>query len=315
MASLKHQGARTRPQAFLMISYANTEQLNAISKVIESTLDEYSLALVRADMQLREKILWENVQQYMHSSQYGVAVFEKLAGEAAYLNVSLELGYMMAQDKPCLLLKEKGVKSLPTDLRGHLYRTFDGTSEETIERSLPPEVIGWLRDLGIAKRKGARLLVFLSAGGTCRDPMAKVIMEKLLHDRPPGFPIQVAALALTDPTRQEASAAAREVIKEAYNADLLAEHRPRRITPKIIEEANLILVMDDSLLSPKTLPAEKTSVLKPFLGEQGNVKDPWRRVKDKKTLYRYRRCRDELRRVLERHFDRLVNALRQSSGR
>jgi hypothetical protein len=52
-----------------------------------------------------------------------------------------------------------------------------------------------------------------------------------------------------------------------YGGDLLEDHRTAMLTPTIIKEANLILVMDN-LLS-KGLPAEKTFVLKPYLGLEG----------------------------------------------
>jgi hypothetical protein len=38
----------------------------------------------------------------------------------------MELGYMLAQDKRLLLLKERSLPRLPSDLVGHLYKEFDG---------------------------------------------------------------------------------------------------------------------------------------------------------------------------------------------
>lgn len=118
-------------------------------------------------------------------------------------------------------------------------------------------------------------------------------------------------LALGSPSLDHASRAARRAIQQAFGSDLLAEHRPTMITPRLTEDADLILVMAHNLLT-KTLPLEKTHVLKPFLGFSGDVFDPWPDGDDEETQRRYAECCAELRTILEGHFETIVELLRPS---
>jgi protein-tyrosine-phosphatase len=176
--------------------------------------------------------------------------------------------------------------------------------------SLGAQVRNWLRDLGIAKRRDEKVVAFVSYGGTCRDPMAKAIALKLLEERPPDYRLRVEAGALFQPSAAKASYAAREAIREMYGEDLLVAYQVKRMTADKIDEADLILVMAASLLQKKLLPAEKTFVLKPFFGLEGDVEDPFPDGTDPETLKRYRTCAAELHHVLSANWDRLVCFLR-----
>jgi protein-tyrosine-phosphatase len=161
-------------------------------------------------------------------------------------------------------------------------------------------------------RRSDKTLVFVSAGGTCRDPIAKVITTRLLESKAPRPRIKVRAAGLGPLCAVEASYGARYVIREMYGQDLLRDHRPELLTPQLVEHADLILVMDRSLLlTPgKTLPQTKAFLLKEFLGLHGDVVDPWPDGKDSATLQRYRNCAEELRTLLTAHIDRIVDALK-----
>jgi protein-tyrosine-phosphatase len=164
-----------------------------------------------------------------------------------------------------------------------------------------------------------KILVFLSSGGTCRDPMAKAITMKLFESRKPGYPVIIRAAGLGRLSKKEVSYAARFVITEMYGGqDLLADHKPGLLTNKLADEADLILAMDKFLLEPgKTAPdgwpypykGKKLYVLKEFFGLDGNVPDPWPDGKDAITLQKYRDCAKELAEILDQHFDRLVDGL------
>jgi protein-tyrosine-phosphatase len=160
-------------------------------------------------------------------------------------------------------------------------------------------------------RRSDRVLVFLSSGGTCRDPMAKVILEQLLLQRRPRPRIQVRAAGLGPLSKNEVSHAARYVIREMYGRDLLKGNRPELLTPELAEQADLILTMDRRLQSNegKTLPSGRTFLLKDFLGEKGDVRDPFPDGKDQATIERYRACAEELKRLLSAQTDRIVKAL------
>jgi hypothetical protein len=50
---------------------------------------------------------------------------------------------MMALQKPILLLKDKTLKSLNTDLIGTLFKAFD---PQSIAKTIGPQVERWLKD-------------------------------------------------------------------------------------------------------------------------------------------------------------------------
>jgi protein-tyrosine-phosphatase len=167
-------------------------------------------------------------------------------------------------------------------------------------------------------RTRPKILVFLSSGGTCRDPMAKAITTKLFESRKPGYRVVVRGAGLGPIRRNEASYAARFVIREMYGGqDLLARHKPELLTKKLADEADLILAMDESLLKAcKTSPdgwpyayEGKLYLLKEFFGLEGNVSDPWPDGRDAVRLQTYRDCAKELAKILDARFDRLIEGL------
>jgi protein-tyrosine-phosphatase len=160
-------------------------------------------------------------------------------------------------------------------------------------------------------RRTRKTLVFLSAGGTCRAPMAKAIVTQLLETKKPRPRIDIRAAGLGPISGTEASYAARYAIREMYGNDLLKDHRPELLSSDLATKADLILAMDKSLLlTPgKTLPPNKAFLLKEFLGLQGDVVDPWPDGKDTATLERYRACAEELRTILTAHIDRILKVL------
>lgn len=156
--------------------------------------------------------------------------------------------------------------------------------------------------------KRGRLLVYLSKGGTCRDPMAKVITEQVLKGISLPFKVRIKAMANGPVSDKSISYAARNTIKEMYGKDLLICHKPKSVTRKILDEADLVLVMEQSLMS-KTLPKQKTYVFKEFFGLSGDIVDPHPDGKDHATLAKYRKCAEEMKAIIEGNFDRLIQAL------
>jgi nucleoside 2-deoxyribosyltransferase len=72
-----------------------------------------------------------------------VAVFERIEADEFNPNVSFEVGYMKALNKPVCLLKDKTMRTLPTDLLGELYKSFD---PQDPHGSIPGELEKWLKD-------------------------------------------------------------------------------------------------------------------------------------------------------------------------
>jgi protein-tyrosine-phosphatase len=163
----------------------------------------------------------------------------------------------------------------------------------------------------------SRTVVFVSSGGTCRDPMAKVIASKLLGANGSDARITIVAAALNGTSATTASHGARTAIKDLYAEDLLANHKPRPLTERLASEADLILVMDHSLLKESknalrgwpTAYSGKVYLFKEFFGLQGDIADPWPDGKDQQTIARYRTCAEELQQIMTANFDKLLAAL------
>lgn len=299
-----------------MMRFRSTEYHGRIGQTIERVLSEYSLNLIRADTNDFAVQLWDNVEACMNACDYGIAVFEQIDEHDINPNVSLELGYMRGQGKKCLILKEQRLPALQTDLSGYLYSEFDVFQ---IDKTIEDQVRRWLRGIGMAKKSNERLLVFVSAGGTCRCALAKAITEAFLEVHPPSYPLRVLATAMFEPSLSGASEHARNAIKELFGRDLLAGHRAMRLTPTLVGEANLILVMDRAIYDvletagpPNSLnsgDSPKVYVLKPYFGLAGDIADllPHRDRSDANELYLS--TAKELKSILEQHLDDVVKAL------
>lgn len=115
--------------------------------------------------------------------------------------------------------------------------------------------------------------LFVCSGNTCRSPMAKIIMEHKLKEIGMLDKFEIDSACLYFPTLNMASKEAREVIRIKYGEDLLASHRPKRITPSLIRWADIILTMTTRL--KEGLPQGKVFTLKEFAGSSGDISDPF----------------------------------------
>jgi len=158
-------------------------------------------------------------------------------------------------------------------------------------------------------RKKKKLLIYISQGGTCRDPIAKIITLKLLEKRNPNLKLRVEARALGPISRSSVSFAARNAIKELYKEDLLKDFKPQSITADLLNEADLVLVMEKNLMQKKILPNEKTYLFKEFFGQQGDIKDPWPNGRNKETSLRYKDTALEIKNTIENNIDHLLSIL------
>jgi hypothetical protein len=104
----------------------------------------------------------------------------------------------------------------------------------------------------------------------------------------------------------EASKGARSAVEKAFGEDLLSSHRVMKRNEGIIQDADLILVMGNSLA--KGMPKEKTHLITEFFGSSGEVKNPWP-DKGPGVDQRYRTCLAQLRELIEPNADRLLRGL------
>lgn len=293
-----------RTNVFLMMRFGETKQNAHILDSLRGIMGHYGMNLLRADQKSYADFLWANIQAYISACNYGIAVFEQINDKDFNPNVSLEVGYMLALQKPVLLLKEQRLQNLPTDLVGHLYKQFDSFD---VENSIRPKVKEWLRDVGVAKSPGERLLVFVSYGGTCRCAMAKVATEQAFAARALGFRLRVESVAYSFGGTNEASRGARRAVYEQYGRDLLQSHRVLRKNPGIFEDADLVLVMEEKLKDG--MPAEKTFIFNEFFGADGDVPNPWPDDENEAAQQRYRECMVYLKKQIEDNADDLLARL------
>lgn len=157
----------------------------------------------------------------------------------------------------------------------------------------------------MAKGPAEKLLVFVSYGGTCRCAMAKVATEQAFAGRALAFRLRVEAVAHAYGGTNEASRGARRAVYEQYGRDLLQSHRVLRQSPGILDDADLILVMEEKL--KEGMPLGKTFTFNEFFRANGDVPNPWPDDENDAAQQRYRQCMVYLKRQIEGNADYLLS--------
>lgn len=298
---------------FLMMRFRGTPQNNGIAETITPAARAYDLNVLRADERSYNEGLWENVKAYMNGCDMGIAVFDQIDDDVFNPNVSIELGYMAAKDKKLLILKEKRLKKLPTDIVGLLYREFDSYD---IGVSVGAALSAWLRDIGVAKSAGEKLVLFMSYGGTCRCAMAKVVLKRALRGRILPFKLRVESVARMYGSTMGASNGARKAVIDVYGEDLLKDHYVTRICGGYLNDADLILPMERQLMAG--LPEDHVSKFHLFndffKGVPVDLPNPWPDDGSEAAADRYRKCMEDIRASVEPNVDRLVSFLASSDS-
>jgi hypothetical protein len=110
---------------FVMMRYRNEVRFKLVEQRLREQFAKHGMHVFLArDKQIVDD-LWDNISIYMRACKYGVAVFEQALERDFNPNVSLELGFMLSRGRRVLLLKEKDLHALPTDVVGKLYQEFD----------------------------------------------------------------------------------------------------------------------------------------------------------------------------------------------
>lgn len=184
---------------FVMMRYRRNPHFGNIEHTIRSALAAHELIAHLAKDRAYSDVLWENLRVYMDGCRYGLAVFEEIDEREFNPNISLELGYMMAQHKRCLLLKERRMPRLPTDVCGFLYRDFDFFS---IAESITEQINDWVcNDLRI---EGKRIQTIREVG-------------RIFTERKPGRGYKCEILGFLDST-ESSGAAFSELKRAVYGA-------------------------------------------------------------------------------------------------
>lgn len=131
---------------FLIMRFTKEPPFPEIVEAVRRTCAEKGLNILRADDKEYTDDLWDNVLTYMYGCDQAIAIFDQINYRKFNPNVALEVGFLRAQCKRVLLLKDKAIAVMPADIVGKIYRNFDTyAASETI----PPQINKWLEDYGI----------------------------------------------------------------------------------------------------------------------------------------------------------------------
>lgn len=135
----------------IMTPFRDQARYRELILAIKQELAENGLkGWIASDLTVHSQ-LWGNVQAFLIGCDCGVAILTRDSDEAGdgrgpvyNPNVTAELGYMLAHNKPMLLLKERQLDLLFTDISGFIHREFD---LEAAERTVRPAVREWVTQL------------------------------------------------------------------------------------------------------------------------------------------------------------------------
>ena len=154
-------------------------------------------------------------------------------------------------------------------------------------------------------------ILIVCTGNTCRSPMAEGILKKMLKENKIDY-IQVSSAGTDSWGSCPASLSALEIAKSS-GIDLTS-HSSRRLTEEMLKQADLILAMSKSHLD-QIEKLNRDSVNKSFLlkafPQRSDGESFWIRDPIGGTLDDYRNCFSDLKRNIDRIFQRLVELARE----
>lgn len=134
-------------------------------------------------------------------------------------------------------------------------------------------------------------ILLVCTGNTCRSPMAKVILEQKFKSAGLEKQFKLDSAAYGEPNDTSAHPNAQQVIEELFGVNLLASHTPKKLTKAMINEADLIIVMEDYMKA--NLPANKVIVL--------GISDPYG-----PSLAKYKTCAAEMQQGFQKIWPKVV---------
>ncbi len=140
---------------FVIMRYGDDPIYKSLERIIKQVVQSYGFDTNRLKISAVYDKTWRNVEFCMKNSRYAIVVFEREMQPELNPNVAVELGYMLGLGKRSLLLKERSIPPLPTDVVGHLYETFKARSVKvTVSRAIER----WLERLGHQKIETTELI-------------------------------------------------------------------------------------------------------------------------------------------------------------
>lgn len=91
--------------------------------------------------------LWTNVTAHIWGSRYGIAFFEDRRSKSLNYNLTIEVGAMIVTGRRVVLLKDRSIDRMPTNLVGMIYKPLDLDDQAQVAVAIHK----WItRDLGLA---------------------------------------------------------------------------------------------------------------------------------------------------------------------
>jgi protein-tyrosine-phosphatase len=201
-------------------------------------------------------------------------------------NVMYELGVAHALNKDVIILAQT-TEDIPFDIKQHRCLIYQDNSDgyDKLRKQLPlylKEVLGGLMDnFGHPITDDAKLMLFVSYGGTCRCAMANVIMRHHILSKETSAKIVPMSAGLVELSKPFMSDEAQEVLTrnlKTFRSEGEApnHHRTIHADLTLLKRANIILAMDKDLL--KRVPEQfrtKAMLFSTFFGKGSrDIKDP-----------------------------------------
>lgn len=166
----------------------------------------------------------------------------------------------------------------------------------------------------VERRSDEPLLVFASDGGTCLDPIAKVLFEELCTKK--GVRIDVQAASIMSGKRP-LSVGAREVLTEHFGHDVLPGYKSSELDNEIAAAASLIIVMEQANLSQirrqHPLYASKVRLMTSFdlEGDKVDIFNPYseEELTNRAQKMRYEKAFSEIHESIYHGFDEILKAI------
>jgi len=159
---------------FVIMRYGPQVPFAEIERIIKETLQHYGLKAVLARDVAFHMQLWNNVRFCMDHSRYAIVVFERISHPEFNPNVSLELGYMLALRRPCLILKEQSLPTLPTDIIGQMYTPFNS---HKVTETISVAIDKWLQKLGHSRIRPAEIITANTSIEANKERTLRIVSE------------------------------------------------------------------------------------------------------------------------------------------
>ena len=270
-------------QCFVLMPFEEEWSERIWTKHVETVLTDSGMKAVRADDLYGSHILsdiWK-----------GIAESRVIIADITCRNpnVMYELGVAHAMQKDVIILAQTA-KDIPFDIKQHRCLIYKDNSDgyEKLEKQLPlylKQILGGVTDnFGQPVPEDAKLILFVSYGGTCRCAMANVIMRHYLEGKAPSSQIVPMSAGLVSMSKEFMSLEAQQVLTKNFkkfhsNTETPDRHKTMHADRSLLERADVILPMDKELLErvPERFRA-KAMLFSNFLGAGSkDIENPYRK--------------------------------------